>query len=116
MEKPRLVIEGKKGCYIIVSPDFKECKLYETNELLRPGEVILFGFEEKIDATADNDVSYKKSEITRPSAFKNLCEELIRRAEKNFIPYVLIEIWSDHEAAATWSIKARYQMLVTNKK
>lgn len=115
MENPRIVTEGKGGCYILMSPDFKKCKLDETNELLRPGEVIPFGFEKTIDGYGDSNTHHLR-DSAHTSAFKNFIENVIKRAKEEFVPYILVYITYDSYGAANWVIKAKYQLLVKTKK
>ena len=115
MENLKIVTEGKGGCYILMSPDFSGCKLDETNELLSPGEVILFGFEKTIEGYGDSSTHHKEDEA-HISAFKNFVENIYKKAEERSVPYILVKITYDAYGAANWGIKAKYQLLVKTKK
>ena len=105
-DKPVILNIGKRGCYIIMSPNFEKGQFEETNELIRAADVSTFGFIERI----------KHKQETQVKCFKDFMEELYTIAGKKHIEHVLVKITEEYEnyAGLCW-IGGFYQLLVLNK-
>lgn len=119
MEKPEILTVGKRGCYIVMSPNFKNGQLEATNELKKTTSVTPFGFTEHLKGIGYSYLSPDNSglskEQVRLKTFKDFVEKLYALAEERQSEYVLIQIKEDRDYRTYWNIEGYYQLLVLSK-
>lgn len=94
MEKRYNVLTiGKRGCYIVMSPDFERCTFDPTNEIVKAKTLTNFGFEfglkESLHST-DKECSVLSEEGIRQKVFKNFWDKIQKEISDSGADYILV--------------------------